>query len=227
MTSPAGKPRDWLADLTNRSRERRPVIHPALRSRREALATIRWVGAALPARVGVSPGAASRSTRPSSRSAPRAALARLTGGMVRWTFDLEGHPVRMAAVLKADPEAYLKLSPPARRPGPAAGVDQRRWSRVISAGGAALVAAGPALAQWAAVAPGGGACCGWLGAPADRPLIDRAVVPNRVEKLTSDIVIRALGAVGLAAINQAIAKNPRARDRVQGPDHPRRPRLAR
>ena len=51
---------------------------------------------------------------------------------------------------------------------------------------------------------------GVLGRPADAPpLIDRAVVPNRVEKLTSDIVYRALGALGVAALGTAITKNPR------------------
>ena len=34
---------DWLADLAARTRDRRPIIHPALRSRREALATARWL----------------------------------------------------------------------------------------------------------------------------------------------------------------------------------------
>ena len=32
---------------------------------------------------------------------------------------------------------------------------------------------------------------------------------HRVEKLTSDVVVRALGALGIAAINQAMAKNPK------------------
>ena len=34
---------DWLADLAARTRDRRPIIHPALRSRAEAAATARWV----------------------------------------------------------------------------------------------------------------------------------------------------------------------------------------
>jgi S-DNA-T family DNA segregation ATPase FtsK/SpoIIIE len=209
-----GEPADWLADLASRSRERRPIIHPALRSRREALATIRWVANHY---FHVSAYHLVRVPKYAARLAvrtPRGA-ARLTGGTVRWTWDLEGHPVRMAAVIKADPEAYLKLS---RQRD--ARVRLRVWVSgtvvVLGAAGAALVAAGPALAQWAAAGLAITAL-GWLGAPADRPLIDRAVVANRVEKLTSDIVIRALGALGLAGINQAIARNPRAAIEFKAP----------
>ena len=101
---------DWLADLADRARQRRPVVHPALRSRQEALATAQVAGRALPARQ-------SPTTRPGSRSTagklavrtPRG-FTRLAGGLARWAFDLEGHPVRVATVIKADPEAYLKLS---------------------------------------------------------------------------------------------------------------------
>jgi S-DNA-T family DNA segregation ATPase FtsK/SpoIIIE len=49
-----------------------------------------------------------------------------------------------------------------------------------------------------------------LGAPADRPLLDTAVVTPRVARLTSEVVVRALGVLGLAGITQALARNPRA-----------------
>ena len=113
---------------------------------------------------------------------------------------------RLSAVTRADPEAYLKLS-------------RQRDSRVRLRVRIALLALLAALAVLA-VALGGPplprlaaavlaiTVCGIVGAPADRPMLDRAVVPARVEKLTSEIVIRALGALGVAAINQAVARNP-------------------
>jgi DNA segregation ATPase FtsK/SpoIIIE, S-DNA-T family len=111
-------------------------------------------------------------------------------------------------VLKADPETYLKLS--RQR-------DARVKLRLPVAGG--IVAIGLSLAiVTAVIAPplilgmvvtAAVAVLGMLGKPADAPpLIDRAVVPNRVEKLTSDIIYRALGALGIAALGQAIIKNP-------------------
>jgi len=61
------------------------------------------------------------------------------------------------------------------------------------------------------------ATLGILGKPADRPLINRAVVPSMVEKLTSDIVIRSLTVLGIAGINQAIARNPKDAIRFVAP----------
>ena len=146
--------------------------------------------------------------------APRGFL-RLVGGVIKWTFDLEGEPVRLAAVQKADPEAYLKLS-------------RQRDSRVrlrtlVSITALlTLLIAGFIVAdqtnpvQWMTLAIAI-ATLGILGKPADRPLINRAVVPSMVEKLTSDIVIRSLTVLGIAGINQAIAKNPKDAIRFVAP----------
>jgi DNA segregation ATPase FtsK/SpoIIIE, S-DNA-T family len=52
------------------------------------------------------------------------------------------------------------------------------------------------------------AVLGWVGSPADQPVIGRAVVTPKVQRLTSDIVVRALGALGISLINQALSKGP-------------------
>ena len=49
-----------------------------------------------------------------------------------------------------------------------------------------------------------------IPAPADRPLLDTAVVTPRVARLTSEVVVRALSVLGLGGITQVLAKNPRA-----------------
>ncbi len=67
------------------------------------------------------------------------------------------------------------------------------------------MAAGPAWLPGVTVA-GLVALLGKIGAPADRPLTGRAVVTHKVPKLTADMVIRALSALGIAEINKAIAK---------------------
>ncbi|HEY3683556.1 MAG TPA: cell division protein FtsK [Streptosporangiaceae bacterium] len=202
-------PRDWLSDLEGRTKERRPIVPAWARSHMELRATVAWVGAHYAHVAGYH---GSRVPLYAARMAARAprGLFRTVGGFVRWTFDLEGEPVRLAAVRKADPEAYLKLS-------------RQRDSRVrlrvaVAIGAVALtvaalivVLAAPSAVHWtvfAAVV----AALGVIGAPADRPLIDRAVIAAQVEKLTSDIVVRALGSLNNAAINQAIAKG---RDGIQ------------
>ncbi len=119
-----------------------------------------------------------------------------------WLFDAEGHPVRHAAVDRADAERYIKLTD--RRN------DRVRLRLIVTAALAvpALAMLGvlfalpavPRLALLAVLV----AVLGWAGAPADRPLISRAVVATRAQKLTSDIVIRALGSLGIPAITQAL-----------------------
>src|SRR5690606_23471768 len=47
---------------------------------------------------------------------------------------------------------------------------------------------------------------GWLGQPADKPIVHRSVDIPKATKLSSDIVLRALGALGIPAINQAQSK---------------------
>jgi DNA segregation ATPase FtsK/SpoIIIE, S-DNA-T family len=74
-------------------------------------------------------------------------------------------------------------------------------------GAAALLA--PRPIRWAVLALLM-AVLGVMGAPADRPLLERAVVVPRAARLTSEMVVRALGVLGLAGLNQALAKNPKA-----------------
>jgi len=52
---------------------------------------------------------------------------------------------------------------------------------------------------------------GRYGRPADRPIAMTAVVVPRVQPLTSEIVVTALGSLGITGITQAVAKNPTGR----------------
>ncbi|MEV0387897.1 cell division protein FtsK [Nonomuraea sp. NPDC050643] len=198
VDQPGGERLDWLTDLENKARTRRPIVPLWLRSRGEAVATMKWVSLHY---LHVAGYQASRTPLYAGRltfRSPRG-LFRLVAGVIKWTFDLEGVPVRLAAVQKADHEAYLKLS-------------RQRDVRVRGRGIVALIALGtviaagifvafaPTAAQWAALAATV-AVLGTLGKPADRPLINRAVIPTTVEKLTSDIVIRALSAISVAGLN--------------------------
>jgi S-DNA-T family DNA segregation ATPase FtsK/SpoIIIE len=205
---------DWLADLEEKARTRRRIVPLWLRSRTEALSTLKWVSAHYAYVAGYQATRAPLYAGRLTARAPRG-LARLVGGFVRWTFDLEGEPVRLAVVQKADPEAYLKLS--RQRDSR---VRLRVWVAALTLLTlvilAVIVAGAPTLAQWAALAAAV-AVLGIAGRPADKPLIDRAVMPTTVEKLTSDIVIRALTALGIAGINQAMSKSPKDAIRFVAP----------
>jgi S-DNA-T family DNA segregation ATPase FtsK/SpoIIIE len=123
----------------------------------------------------------------------------------RWTVDAEGEPLRQAEARRENSELYLKLS--RQR-------DRRVRLRTLVALLGALLALGMGL--WlvygaalltqlitAAVAV---LFFGWMGAPADAPLATRAVVKTEVQKLTSDIVVKAMASIGIGQIASAVAK---------------------
>jgi S-DNA-T family DNA segregation ATPase FtsK/SpoIIIE len=209
VDTPDSGPRDWLADLHAAHRTRRPIIPAALRSRADAIATGRFLAAHYGHVAAYHAIRAPKYGLKLAFRAPRGAH-RVVRGTVRWSLDLEGNPVRRAAVLKADPETYLKLS--RHR-------DMRVRGRAVVAAGAALVALGlavvvlvivPTLGQWA-LAAGFASVLGMIGRPADAaPIFDRAVLESRIEKLSSDMVVAALGSLGIAALSAAVSKNPRS-----------------
>jgi S-DNA-T family DNA segregation ATPase FtsK/SpoIIIE len=138
------------------------------------------------------------------RRAPQGTL-RLLRGLVRWLTDAEGRPVRAASARKEDAAEYLKLS--VQRDG------RVRTRAFMAAGlGAAGIAAFligrellPELVQYALVSAAIGGL-GWLGAPADKPIATKAVESTKIPKLTSNAVEKALSALGISQINQALAK---------------------
>ncbi|MGW6916677.1 cell division protein FtsK [Kitasatospora sp. NPDC054939] len=135
---------------------------------------------------------------------PRGA-ARALNFLGRWTSDAEGQPLRAAAARREDAELYLKLC-------------RQRDNRVrlrslitllgsvfglaavivlwVMAGTGTLTALTTALVL----------ALGAAGAPADEPLITRAVVKAKAPKLTSDMVVRALESLGIGGITSAKTK---------------------
>ncbi len=197
--------RPGLAGL--RAAQRRPILPPWLRSRAELAEVCRWAAGFAAHVVGFH---AVRLPADAGRLAARAprGAARTLAGWLRWLFDLEAEPVRQGVVRAQDAEAYLKLARQRDR--------RVRWRATVSAGllaaiglaGMVLLLAPPPL-RWAAFAAMV-AAFGTAGRPADRPLIDRAVVVPKAPRLTSEMVVRALGVLGLAGINQALGKDAKA-----------------
>ncbi|KUJ33854.1 cell division protein FtsK [Streptomyces sp. NRRL F-5122] len=184
--------------------QRRPVVPAWLRSLAELRTASAWVARHYAHTAGYhalrAPVYAARLTL----QAP-AGAAKFVGGTMRWVADREGEPVRLAAVRREDAAEYLKLS--RQRDG-------RVRLRTLVAVLGMFVGLATALAIYV-LAPG------WLqalsvsalvmalgaaGRRADAPVIHRAVEMPKATKLTSDIVLRALGSLGIPAINQAQAK---------------------
>ena len=208
VDSPEAQQPPRLTPARVRASQRQPIIPPWLRSRSELRAATGWLAGHLAHTAAYH---ASRSPKYATRltiRAPRGA-ARLLTSTLRWTLDAEGAPARQAALRREDTEQYLRLS-------------RQRDARVrlrttITLTAATLVLlvllvillVAPWWARWAATA-GLLVLLGVLGAPADRPLLDTAVVTPRASRLTSEVVVRALSVLGLAGITQALARNPRA-----------------
>ncbi|MDI2127799.1 FtsK/SpoIIIE domain-containing protein [Yinghuangia seranimata] len=193
-----------------RGEQRREVLPAWLRSREELRKQVRWV---LDHYKHVSAFHAVRAPVYAATLVIRSpqGAARLVGGALRWVSDADGRPVRAKAIEHGDANEYLKLA--RHRDG------RIRLRVAILTAAAAVVGmllalvilAGP---SWGAVLAlmGVVAGLGFFGAPADRPVVGPAVVKPQVQKLTSHIVLRALGALGIAEINKAVAKGwgPRA-----------------
>ncbi|GAA3392232.1 cell division protein FtsK [Streptomyces roseoviridis] len=184
--------------------KRRDVIPVWLRSTSELRTAAAWVARHYTHTVGYH---ALRAPIYAARLALQspAGTARFIGGTMRWVSDREGEPVRAAAVRREDAAEYLRLS--AQR-------DSRVKLRMMVAALAMFVGLTVALAIYV-LAPGWVQALsvgtvvlalGAAGRKADAPVIHRAVELPKASKLTSDIVLRALGALGIPAINQAQGK---------------------
>ncbi|GAB2915500.1 cell division protein FtsK [Streptomyces mayteni] len=186
-------------------RARRRAIIPAwAKSRTELFAAARWLAGYSGHITGYH---AVRSPIYAARLGLRspAGLAKLIGSFGRWLRDAEGGPVRAAAVRAENAAEYLRLSQQR---------DARVRARALLSVLGSITGIGSAVALWvlaptwltAAAGAAATFALGWYGAPADAPLIHRAVERPRADKLTSDMVLRALGSLGISAINQAQAK---------------------
>ena len=136
-------------------------------------------------------------------------MFRLVCGITRWVFDVDGSPVRAAAVRREDAGEYLVLSRQRDARVRLRGIVTGAGLVAVLAGGLILGLAASGWIQFLVLAVLIGAL-GVAGAPADKPLLDTAVVVSKAQKLTSEIVVRALSVLSISGISQALSKNPKA-----------------
>jgi DNA segregation ATPase FtsK/SpoIIIE, S-DNA-T family len=130
-------------------------------------------------------------------------LWRVARGLAGWALDTEAEELRSHTVVSKDAAAYHKLAD--RR-------DERVRRRVtILAAAVAGAAAGTVVADWLLWAYAWAAVCaavvgllGYAGRPYGRVFLDVASSTPRSERLTQDMVTRALGSLGIAQINAAL-----------------------
>jgi S-DNA-T family DNA segregation ATPase FtsK/SpoIIIE len=126
-------------------------------------------------------------------------------GWLRWVFDWDARTLRRDLIERSEATAYYTA---------ARHRDQRVKNRAIGSGIALLgagIAAGVGYAFWhptpillAATAFG---ALVWQGRPIDAPfLFDRTVTPAHIARLTSDVVAKALGSLGIAELRKAVER---------------------
>ncbi|WP_215548655.1 cell division protein FtsK [Amycolatopsis sp. CA-230715] len=132
-------------------------------------------------------------------------LGRIAGRVFRWVYDEESKPVRMDARERKDTREYMNLRDARNE------AVRRRSLPVLFAilllmaiVYLAMTYLSPTVNLLALVTVL--TAVGWWGAPADKPVAGRAVDSDKAPKLTSAMIEDALGALGIAGINQALAK---------------------
>src|SRR5581483_6568149 len=77
---------------------------------------------------------------------------------------------------------------------------------VIMLASVLLTVVGPLA--WLGVLTGTVPLLEWIGRPADKPIVDSAVVPVAYEHLTREAIIRALSGLGIGEMNKALREYP-------------------
>lgn len=139
-----------------------------------------------------------------SARAPRG-LGRVLRWWGAWVSDREGRPVVADAVARNDATLYLRVS-------------ERRSRRILARTLLSLPVIVTASASALVIAPtmprtgayplylGLTLALGLLGREKDKPVLSRAVQVGKVERLTSEVVLRALGSIGIEKLATALAK---------------------
>jgi hypothetical protein len=204
VDSPIKDPKPTVADRAA-GEKRRPILPAWMKNRSEFLTAARWACGHYWHTVRYHTWRTPLYGLRVLRQAPRGSLRTIRGDW-GWIRDREGAPLRAHAARQEDAEEYLKL----RRYR-----DGRVAMRLTLSIAAGVIGTGAALALYlvgdawmqAAAITAAVIGLGITGTPADKPLISPAVVKPQATKLTAPVVTRALGALNIARINAAIAKN--------------------
>lgn len=204
-----------VGKLRSRRDEVQPVVPLWLRSRADVLAVMRLSGELAARRIGYQAVRVPYYWARLAGQSPRG-LGRIVTATLRWAFDWNAWQQSRDASGRGDFDRAFALA-------------EQRGNRVkarlsvLAAAAFVLVLVGilvaataPTWAQWSALAVLL-AVLGAAGGKQDRPVFTRAVVPARVEPLTSDVVLRGLAATGISALAKKASIEFRAPIMRDGP----------
>ncbi len=122
---------------------------------------------------------------------------------LQWWWVSESHHLRSLAVASGDSKEWRNLHNTGRE-------TRRTRGIMLAVEAAALATAGVAMAKyapwwgWAALALVALPVLARIGRPEDKPIITPSVLPAEIQPPTPDVIVRALGSLGIAAINAFI-----------------------
>jgi S-DNA-T family DNA segregation ATPase FtsK/SpoIIIE len=182
--------------LEAKTSDRRPIVPAWLRNQDERVAVLRNVTGRTAHKT------AYHVTRTPKYAAKLAVRSPVGAGRAvlhgwRWVFDREAHELRAHAVRAADAKEYRALSKQRNARVKLRGLVIVAVAVLLAAGAVAARALAPAWAQVLLILVAV-AVLGWAGSPADRPLLDVAVITPRFRRLSAEIVMRAFVAAKLA-----------------------------
>jgi len=123
-----------------------------------------------------------------------------------WWWVAEQTLLRHTAIADGDTDKYLRLHKHAREVRLVRGV-------ILLAELAALTGAGvwvslQSLLWWIPIGLVLVPLLAWVGRPDDKPIVTSAVVPAAVDRITIELIVRSLGALGIAEMNKALRLDP-------------------
>lgn len=133
-------------------------------------------------------------------------LTRIVFAQLAWWWVAEQSYLRMTAVQDGDARTWMTLHKHAREARLVRGC-------VLLAELVAILVAGVlvtvlAIWVWPIIAVVAIPLLAIVGRPVDKPIVQQAVVPVHVQPLSKEVIVQALGSVGIGAINNAITKDP-------------------
>lgn len=132
-------------------------------------------------------------------------LGRTVVATLRWSIDADSAGLRRDSNWRGEPRDYMALMRARKETVQTRLATLALVGLLLAVAAVLLLFVAPGWLLFAAVT-GTVALLGHVGRRQDRPLIGPAVVTTAPPRLTSDVVVRALGSLGLAGINQAVAK---------------------
>ena len=132
-------------------------------------------------------------------------LGRTVVAVLRWTIDADSAGLRRDSNWRGEPRDYMALMRARKETVQTRLATLGLVLLLLAVAAVLLLYVAPGWLLFVAVA-GTVGLLGHAGRRQDRPLIGPAVVTQDAPRLTADVVVRALGSLGLAGINQAVAK---------------------